>query len=77
MSDIAFGDIDPEDAWDDGDDVETKVAVLERVLEDLRARRAEDEDRFEFRRQDALRLLAKLFVIQDRIEGVRAGLEAL
>lgn len=80
MSDVVatdFGDDDPEDGWDDGDDVETKLAVLERVLEDLRARRAEDEPRFEHRRQDALRLLAKLFIVRERIESIRNGLEGL
>lgn len=79
MSDVApdFGDIDPEDAWDDGDDFETKIAVLNRIVDDLRARRAEDEPRFEFRRQDALRLVAKLLVARERLDDIREALEAL
>ena len=78
MSDTAatdFGDVDPEDAWDDGDDFDTKLAVLGRIVDDLRARR--DEPRFEFRRADALRLAAKLRVDAARVEQIRAALEDL
>ena len=30
-----FGDKDPEDAWDDGDDDEFKLVILERVVVNL------------------------------------------
>lgn len=55
--DSPFGDVDPEDAWDDGDEDEFKLAVLERVISDLHEHR---DERFEPRRVDALRLVAKL-----------------
>jgi hypothetical protein len=67
-----FGDIDPEDAWDDGDLEDEKVIILLRVLEDLSAER---DDRFEARRTDAIRLTFKL-VHPDAIR-IRGELEAL
>jgi len=70
-----FGDDDPEDGWDDGDDFDTKLEILQRIVESLRARR--DEPRFEFRRQDALRLVAKLLADRERVVQVREALEAL
>ena len=53
-----FGDFDPEDEWDDGDDEEVKLRVLERVIESIRRRR--DDADAEPRRIDALRLVGKL-----------------
>jgi hypothetical protein len=52
-----FGDKDPEDAWDDGDPTRVKLAILERVVDELRANR---DDRRVARRDDALRLVRKL-----------------
>jgi hypothetical protein len=52
-----IGDKDPEDAYDAGDPPGVRLAVLERVVADLRAR---DDGRREARRVDALRLLANL-----------------
>jgi len=70
-----FGDADPEDAWDDSDSVELKVRVLERVIESLR--NSKDDARFEFRRNDALRLVNKLLSQQARIADLRDELEDL
>ena len=76
---IDFRDFDPEDAYDIGDDPDTKVVVLERVVADLRARRL--EDRFEARRTDALRVLFNATRQRDadigRLVTLRAELEAL
>jgi hypothetical protein len=55
---IPFGDTDPEDAWDDGDPFEDKVAILERLVGVLRVRRT--DERHDARRADALRLVDKL-----------------
>jgi hypothetical protein len=72
-----FGDKDPEDAWDDGDPPDTKLAILERIVADLRARR--DDARHDARRDDALRLVIKLRrqLYGDRLEEVSDALEAL
>jgi hypothetical protein len=67
-----FADFDPEDAWDGGDDDDTKLAVLERVVAALRA----SSDRREPRRRDALRLVATL-PASTRLDVIRADLEAL
>jgi hypothetical protein len=56
-----FGDADPEDAWDDNDPLDVKLAVIGRVIDDLRTLR------FSQRRANALRLL----------DTVRAELEGL
>ena len=53
-----FGDFDPEDAYDAGDPLRLRVAVLRRIVEHLRDER--DERRRERRRLDALRLLDNL-----------------
>jgi hypothetical protein len=70
---MTFGDFDPEDAWDDGDPDDDKLDILERVVDDLRQRR---DGRFESRRRDALRLVAKL-ARSERAERIRRALEAL
>jgi hypothetical protein len=77
-----FGDYDPEDAWDDGDAIDLKLAILERVVRSLRDHR---DDRLEARRSDALRLVRKLEDQHvaaarsegDRLAGIRGQLEAL
>jgi hypothetical protein len=59
--DIEFRDKDPEDAWDDGDDTDFKLLVLERVVESIRTeKRNGGQERAEARRAEALRLLRKL-----------------
>ena len=56
-----FQDKDPEDAWDDGDDGEFKLLVLERVVESIRREKRDGgHNRAEARRIDGLRLLRKL-----------------
>ena len=57
---IELGDVDPEDAWDDGDLFEEKLDILDRVVDALRATR--DDPRHDTRRADALRLVVKLIV---------------
>jgi hypothetical protein len=61
-----FGDADPEDAWDDGDPVDAKVKLLERVVRSLRAEA--DAERARRRRADALRLLGKLEIKFDDVD---------
>ena len=76
MSDV-IGDVDPEDAWDDGDPLDDKLFVLDRVVASLRAHR---DERFAFRRGDALRLVAKLErdeVDHPRLAELRDALENL
>jgi hypothetical protein len=69
---VIIGDHDPEDSWDDGDPVEDRLAILERV--------AAAEPR-QARRVDALRLVAKLERValtrgqSLRVAAVRAALE--
>jgi hypothetical protein len=53
-----FGDFDPEDAYDAGDPLRLRVAVLRRIVEHLRDE--PDPARRERRRLDALRLLDNL-----------------
>jgi hypothetical protein len=88
---IEFRDKDPEDAWDDGDDSDSKLHVLERVVESIRGEKRDshgDSERAERRRVDALRLLRKLEqVIVDeerdrshdgaRLRDIREALEKL
>jgi hypothetical protein len=72
-----FGDADPEDAWDDGDLFEEKIAILEQVAVVLRATR--DDPRHDRRRADALRLVVKLIVTGReplRLAELRDALEA-
>lgn len=67
-----IGDKDPEDAYDAGDPPAVRLAVIERVLEDLRT--AEPGDRRELRHLDALRLLRNLAA---DIDELRARLDTL
>lgn len=60
MSDDRFGDFEPEDAYDESDPIELKIAVLERVAESLRAPAAAADARTDTRRGDALRLVVNL-----------------
>jgi hypothetical protein len=75
-----FGDYDPEDSWDDGDSTDVKVALLERIIDDLGSRR---DDRFDGRRADARRLIEKLAGSdldrreRRKVDGLREDLEAL
>jgi hypothetical protein len=72
-----LGDIDPEDAWDDGDPIDDKIVILDRVLAQLRQR---SDDRHEARRANALRLLGKLQQVRSddpRLAELRERLEAL
>jgi hypothetical protein len=71
-----IGDIDPEDAYDADDPPEVRLAVLERVLLDLRRR----SDRRAARRVDALRVARNLerepgvdrLALADLIDGLEA-----
>jgi hypothetical protein len=77
--DIEFGDTHPEDAWDDEDDEDTKVAILERVVDVLEDQGTEVNLS---RRDDATRLLDKLAAVtrrrtDDHLDELRARLEAL
>ena len=55
---MMFGDADPEDAWDDGDPLPERLAILERVVEAIAAEG--DTPRRLTRIADALRLVAKV-----------------
>lgn len=72
-----IGDADPEDAYDAGDPPHVRLAVLRRVVAELRHR---DDGRRDLRRTDALRLVANLerdgFGGPD-LAAIRADLEAL
>ena len=72
-----YADKDPEDAWDDGDDDEFKILILERTVTQLDH---DVDDRHEPRRVDALRLLGKLVPkpgTHDRLVALQDALEAL
>lgn len=56
MSDTTFRDHDPEDAYDATDPISVRLDVLERVVAALNV----DDDRFDARRGDLLRLLDAL-----------------
>jgi hypothetical protein len=76
---MRIGDKDPEDVWDDGDPVEARLAILERVVGELAAR-ADPVDRHEARRLDALRLVDKLIAVnvpRGRLDHIRYALERL
>lgn len=72
-----FGDFDPEDAYDADDPPHVRLAVIARIVADLRAR----SDRHELRRLDALRLLDALDAVPGvdllRLRVLRDELEAL
>ncbi len=75
-----FADFDPEDAYDSGDPVELRIAVLRRVAAALAA--APTDKRLRFRLLDALRLLDNLDTeapgeFADELDELRADLEAL
>jgi len=73
-----FGDVDPEDAWDDIDPFRVRLEILERVLADLSERR---DERFRARLEEALRLIGKMVREHHedtvRLERIRESLEAL
>ena len=74
-----LGDVDPEDAWDDGDSFADRVHILFAVVEHL-SEQSYHDDRHEARRVDALRLLAKLEAERSthpRLAELREALEAL
>jgi len=79
MTDTNFNDFDPEDAYDVEDDPEMRLAVLEKVVADLRSRRL--DGRFDGRRTDALRVIRNFLderpEQQGRLESLKAELEAL
>lgn len=62
-----FGDTDPEDAWDDGDPYDVKVALLVRIAVSIA--RDPDPGRRWRRAVDAHRLVARLVVIRDELAG--------
>jgi hypothetical protein len=51
---IEFGDSQAEDAWDEGDDEEEKITILDRVVGQLKVNFSAK------RRDDALRLVGKM-----------------
>ena len=79
MTDTQFGDFDPEDAYDVEDDPEMRLAVLERVVADLRVRRS--DSRFDARRTDALRVIRNFLDEhtdrQNRLEELKTELEVM
>jgi hypothetical protein len=73
-----IGDKDPEDAYDAGDPVDVRIAVLQRIVDSLIAHR---DERTNARRADALRvvlvLLDELRYHRRRIDRIRNDLEEL
>lgn len=72
-----IGDVDPEDEYDASDPPHIRLAVLRRVVVDLRHR---DDTRRNLRRDDALRLVANLErdgFGRPELAEIRADLEAL
>lgn len=75
--DLRLGDIDPEDAWDDDDDDEAKIEILDRVIGSL------NESFHQGRRDEALRLVSKMtdaggFAADDvRLREIKDLLEAM
>lgn len=76
---VNFGDFDPEDAYDVGDSHEIRIAVIRKVIADLRDLR--DDPRFENRRADMRRVIADFLnehtEFQSELEDLRDDLEAL
>jgi len=82
MSDVEgvpIGDIDPEDAYDSGDPLRLRVAVLRRIVEHLRDN--PDDGRKLTRKLEALRLLDNLDNevgdLVPSLEDIRSQLEAV
>lgn len=71
-----FGDVDPEDAYDAGDLIEERLAVLHRVVDDLEAEAGGDVRRG-YRIADALRLLGGIARHRREVARLRERLEAL
>ena len=73
-----IGDKDPEDAYDAGDPLDVRIAVLQRVVDSLRDDR---DERTDARRDDALRVvlvvLNELRYHRRRIDRLRNDLEEL
>jgi hypothetical protein len=60
-----FGDFDPEDAWDDTDPVERKIAMLDKIAHSING--DPDETRRSARHVNAERLLVKLRVVNEEL----------
>ena len=74
-----FGDSDPEDAWDDGDPVRVRLAILERILDHLREH--EEDERRAVRKGIALGLIVGMVhELQEdtkRLKRIRAAFDKL
>jgi hypothetical protein len=74
-----FGDKDPEDAYDAGDPLDLRLAVIERTVTALRDAPADSRRRT--RRDDLIRVLLaldhELFDVQNRLMQLRFQLEEL
>jgi hypothetical protein len=78
VSDTAFGDQDAEDEYDASDPAHDRIAVLRRVVAELRGGR--DDIRRNNRRDDALRLVANAErdgLNRGTLADIRADLQAL
>ena len=75
---VEFGDIDPEDEWDDGDAFTLRLEILERILTSLQERR---DERFQLRLEGALKLIGMMVREHRedtvRLERIQGALEAL
>ena len=73
-----FRDKDPEDAYDAGDPLDVRIAVLQRIVDSLRDER---DERTDARRDDALRvvlvLLNELRYQRRHVDRLRNDLEEL
>ena len=75
---IDFGDVDPEDEYDEVDPFSVRLDILERILESIQERR---DERFKVRLEAALRLVGRMVREHQedtvRLERIRSALEAL
>ena len=73
-----FGDVDPEDEFDESDPFSVRLEILERILESLQDQR---DERFKVRLEAALRVIGRMVREHQedtvRLERIKAALEAL
>lgn len=74
-------DLDPEDAYDPGDDIRHRLTLLARIVQSIRLERALDRERSERRKLGALALVERIQVeldnVDDELADIRRLLEAV
>lgn len=77
MTDVSFADFDPEDAWDAGDPIAERLALLVRIVQSIREERKRDAKRAEIRKGLALQLIAAVRVELDDLDDMLVGVDTL